>query len=55
MPKETEKQKEIRKQAIQQGYKTAATVPLKTAKTCEKILDIAKIVAEKGNKNSAEK
>jgi glutamate formiminotransferase/formiminotetrahydrofolate cyclodeaminase len=52
MPKETEKQKEIRKQAIQQGYKTAATVPLKTAKTCEKILDIARIVAVKGNKNS---
>jgi len=52
MPKETKDQKEIRKQAIQQGYKTAAQVPLKTAKTCEKILDIARIVAEKGNKNS---
>jgi len=52
MPKETEEQKEKRKQAIQKGYKTAAKVPLETAKTCEKILDIAMVVAEKGNKNS---
>ena len=52
MPKETEEQKEKRKQAIQDGYKTAAVVPLETAKTCEKILDVAIIVAKKGNKNS---
>lgn len=52
MPKETEEQKETRKQAIQKGYKTAAKVPLETAKACEKILDIAMVVAEKGNKNS---
>ncbi|EMR74962.1 methenyl tetrahydrofolate cyclohydrolase [Thermoplasmatales archaeon SCGC AB-540-F20] len=52
MPKETEEQKERRRQAIQEGYITAAKVPLETAKTCEKILDVAIIVAEKGNKNS---
>ena len=52
MPKETEEQKEKRKQAIQKGYKTAAKVPLETAKVCEKILDIAMVVAKKGNKNS---
>ena len=52
MPKETDEQKERRKQIIQEGYKTAATVPLETAKTCERILDVALIVAEKGNKNS---
>ncbi|UCF12054.1 MAG: cyclodeaminase/cyclohydrolase family protein, partial [Thermoplasmatales archaeon] len=52
MPKETDEQKEKRKQAIQKGYKTAAKVPLETAKTCEKILDIAMVVAKKGNKNS---
>ncbi|GAI93060.1 unnamed protein product, partial [marine sediment metagenome] len=46
MPKETEEQKEKRKQAIQKGYKTAAKVPLETAKACEKILDIAMVVAE---------
>jgi glutamate formiminotransferase/formiminotetrahydrofolate cyclodeaminase len=52
MPKETEKQKEARSKAIQEGYKTAASVPLETARTCEKILDLAKIIAEKGNQNS---
>jgi formiminotetrahydrofolate cyclodeaminase len=52
MPKDTEEQIVMRKQAIQDGYKTATKVPLETAKSCEKILDIAMIVAEKGNKNS---
>lgn len=52
MPKTTEKEKTKRAQAIQEGYKTAAKVPLETAKTCEKILDVSMIVAEKGNKNS---
>jgi len=52
MPKETEQQKKKRSQAIQEGYKTAAMIPLETARTCEKILGIAKIVAEKGNQNS---
>ena len=52
MPKETEKQKEARSKAIQEGYKSAAKVPLETARTCEQIMDVAKVVAEKGNKNS---
>ncbi|KYK23355.1 hypothetical protein AYK24_01035 [Thermoplasmatales archaeon SG8-52-4] len=52
MPKETEEQKKKRSQAIQEGYKKAASVPLDTAKTCEKIIDLAKAVAEKGNQNS---
>jgi len=52
MPKETENQKEKRSRTIQEGYITAARVPLETAKTCEKILDISRIVAEKGNKSS---
>ena len=52
MPKDTDVQKEKRSEAIQKGYKTAATVPLETAKTCEQILDIAMIVAKKGNQNS---
>ena len=52
MPKETEEQKKKRSAAIQEGYKTAASVPLDTARTCEKILDVAKIIAEKGNVNS---
>ena len=52
MPKETEEQKKKRSAEIQKGYKKAAQVPLKTAETCEKILDVAKVVAEKGNVNS---
>jgi glutamate formiminotransferase/formiminotetrahydrofolate cyclodeaminase len=52
MPKDTEEQKNKRSNAIQKGYKTASQVPLKTAKTCEKILDIAKVIAERGNVNS---
>ena len=52
MPKETEEQKKKRSQAIQDGYKLATNVPLKTAKTCASILDVAMVVAEKGNKSS---
>jgi methenyltetrahydrofolate cyclohydrolase len=52
MPKETEEQKEKRQQALQAGYKSAALVPLETAKTCEKILNLALVAAQKGNKNS---
>jgi glutamate formiminotransferase/formiminotetrahydrofolate cyclodeaminase len=52
MPKETESQKEKRSKAIQEGYKVAAKVPLETARICEKIFDIAKVVAENGNQNS---
>ena len=52
MPKETDEQKEKRRQALQSGYKSAALVPLETARTCEKILNLALVVAQKGNKNS---
>jgi formiminotetrahydrofolate cyclodeaminase len=52
MPKETEDQKEQRRNAMQIAFKQAAEVPLETARKCEQILDIAHIVAEKGNKNS---
>jgi formiminotetrahydrofolate cyclodeaminase len=52
MPKETEEQKKKRSAAIQEGYKVAASVPLKTAKTCEEIFDISIVIAEKGNQNS---
>jgi glutamate formiminotransferase/formiminotetrahydrofolate cyclodeaminase len=52
MPKETDEQKEKRKGAIQNGYKIAAKVPIETAKLCGEVLDVALIVAEKGNKNS---
>lgn len=52
MPKETEEQKEQRKNAMQTAFKGAAEVPLETARKCVQILDVAHIVAIKGNKNS---
>jgi formiminotetrahydrofolate cyclodeaminase len=52
MPKETEDQKEERRNAMQTAFKQAAEVPLETARKCVQILDVALIVAEKGNKNS---
>jgi methenyltetrahydrofolate cyclohydrolase len=52
MPKETESQKEQRTNAMQAAFKQAAEVPLETARKCIQILDIAHVVAEKGNKNS---
>ncbi len=52
MPKETEDQKEERRNAMQTAFKQAAEVPLETARKCVQILDVAQVVAEKGNKNS---
>jgi formiminotetrahydrofolate cyclodeaminase len=52
MPKETEDQKEQRRNAMQTAYKQAAEVPLETARKCVEILDVAHIVAVKGNKSS---
>jgi glutamate formiminotransferase/formiminotetrahydrofolate cyclodeaminase len=52
MPKETEAQKEQRRQALQKAYKDASCVPLQTARYCDHVLDVALIVAKKGNKHS---
>jgi len=52
MPKGTDEQKEERTNAIQQALKTAAEIPLETARTCEKVLDLSANVAKKGNQNS---
>jgi methenyltetrahydrofolate cyclohydrolase len=52
MPKETEEQREHRRLAMQNAFKHAAEVPLETARKCVQILDVARVVAEKGNKNS---
>jgi len=52
MPKETDEQKEKRRQALQKAYKNATRVPLQTARICDHVLDIALVVAEKGNKRS---
>lgn len=52
LPKVTDAEKKIRREAIQEGYKKAAYVPLKTARLCTSVLDVALIVAQKGNTNS---
>lgn len=52
MPKETDEQKEKRRQALQNAYKNATCIPLQTARICNHVLDIAFIVTEKGNKHS---
>jgi len=52
MPKETADQKEHRQHAMQDAFKHAADVPLETARKCIQILDCARIIVEKGNKNS---
>lgn len=52
LPKDTEQQKAQRKNVLQTALKQAAEIPLETARKCLQILDVARIVAEKGNKNS---
>ena len=52
MPKDTEEEKKVRSKAIQAGYKKAAMVPFETAEVCGKILDLAEVIAEKGNRSS---
>lgn len=52
MPKETDEQKEKRKNALQIAFKHAAEVPLETAQKCAQVIEIACVIAQKGNKNS---
>lgn len=52
LPKETDEEKRIRKEKIQDALKGAALVPLETARMCAEMIELCKEVAEKGNKNS---
>jgi len=52
LPKETENQKEQRRNVLQTAFKHAAEIPLETARKSIQILDVTRIIAEKGNKNS---
>lgn len=52
LPKETEEEKAVRRDAMQNGLKEAAKVPLAVAETAVKIFPIAKAVVAKGNKNA---
>jgi len=51
MPKETEDEKKIRAEKVQESLIEAAKVPLKVAYKCLNILSLSKEVAEKGNIN----
>ena len=53
LPKNTETEKLRRSNAIQNGFKSAALVPMSVAEDGFKIMDLAKKVIEKGNKNAA--
>lgn len=52
MPKETDEEKEVRKKAIQEGYKHASNVPFSIGETAYELLDLAERVVEIGNKNA---
>ena len=53
LPKETDTEKAARTQAIQDALKHASKVPMRVAEYCSDVLDMARLVAEKGNKNAA--
>ena len=52
MPKETEEQKEIRRNAMQEGLKEAAIVPFEVANTAFGIMELAELAVDKGNSNA---
>ncbi|MBU1320112.1 MAG: glutamate formimidoyltransferase [candidate division Zixibacteria bacterium] len=52
LPKDTDKQKEARLEAIQKATIIAAEVPLKVMKTSLEVMAVAQVAAEKGNVNS---
>jgi formiminotetrahydrofolate cyclodeaminase len=53
LPKGTEQEQSARSVAIQAATKAATLIPLSVIRSCEKALRHARIVAQKGNKNSA--
>ncbi len=52
MAKDTDEQKTVRNKAIQEATRSATLVPLTLMSLCEEGVQLARIVAEKGNKNS---
>jgi formiminotetrahydrofolate cyclodeaminase len=52
LPKETEEQISLRKAEIQKATKTAAEVPMLVLKKASEVIELAKLVASKGNINS---
>lgn len=52
LPKETDEDKEARKNAIQAGTKSATLVPLQVAKDAFEMMELIEKVVERGNKNA---
>lgn len=52
MPKETEEEKLVRKQAVQEATKRAALVPMDVLRRCEVLARLSLTIAQKGNENS---
>ena len=52
LPKETEEERALRNQAIEESSKLAATVPLEVACTSYEILPLAEAVVARGNSNA---
>ena len=53
LPKGTDDEKAARARAIQAALQHASDVPLRVAESCAQVLELARVVAEKGNKNAA--
>jgi glutamate formiminotransferase/formiminotetrahydrofolate cyclodeaminase len=49
LPKDTPEQSERRSQAMEDGYKSAVRVPLRTARLCREVLDLCQAAAGIGN------
>jgi glutamate formiminotransferase/formiminotetrahydrofolate cyclodeaminase len=49
MPKDSAEQQQQRAEAIRAGYKSAARVPLRTARLCREVLDLCDAAADVGN------
>jgi len=52
MPKSTEEERKKRKKAMQEGLKHAVEVPMDTARTSAKVIDLAEKAAEHGKKDA---
>lgn len=52
LPKEDDDERNIRKQAIEESSKLAATVPMEVAETSYEILPLAEAVVKRGNSNA---
>ncbi len=52
LPKETPEQKEVRSRRIEEATKGATQVPLEVMGKALRVLELSRIVAEKGNQNS---